>query len=92
MLIADGGGGRIRSGNNQGVLNVDANASASSDSTRIQLQVTIEYSPDRSATTTTLNESVTLVLAPGKTTLASQSADPGSERKVTVEVTATIVK
>ena len=73
-------------------MNVDANASASSDSTRIQLQVTIEYSPDRSATTTTLNESVTLVLAPGKTTLASQSADPGSERKVTVEVTATIVK
>jgi hypothetical protein len=91
MLIGDGDGGRIRSTGNQGVLNVDANARAGSDG-RIQVSITIEYMPDRAANTTNLNESVTLVLAPGKPTLISQSADPGSERKVTVELTATTVK
>jgi hypothetical protein len=91
MLIADGESGRIRSTNNTGVLNVDGSGRVGSDG-RILVWLTIEYMPDRSATTTNLNQSISLVLAAGKPTLISQSADPGTDRKVSVEVTATIVK
>ncbi len=91
MLVADGDNGRIRSGNNQGVLNVDGQARVADDG-RIYVSITIEYMPDRSLETTTLNESISLVLAAGKPTLVSQSADPGTDRRVTVEVTATVVK
>ncbi len=91
MLVADGDNGRIRSGNNQGVLNVDGRPQVATDG-RVYVSITIEYTPDRATNTTTLNESITLVLAAGKPTLISQSADPGSDRRVSVEVTATIVK
>jgi glucose/arabinose dehydrogenase len=91
MLVADGDNGRIRSGNNQGVLNVDGRPQVALDG-RVYVSITIEYSPDRSTNTTTLNESISLMLAAGKPTLVSQSADPGSDRRVSVEVTATIVK
>lgn len=91
MLVADGDNGRIRSGNNQSVLNVDGRPQVLPDG-RVYVSITIEYAPDRSTSTTTLNESVSLVLAPGKRTLVSQSADPATDRKVSVEVTATVVK
>jgi len=47
------------------------------------------------ATVTRLNgfsESLNLLVTDGKPVIASQSADPRSDRKVTVEVTATVVK
>jgi hypothetical protein len=91
MLVADGDNGRIRSGNNQGVLNVDGRPQLVPDG-RVYLSITIEYMPDRAANTTTLNESISVVITPGKPTLVSQSADPGSDRRVSVEVTATVVK
>jgi hypothetical protein len=91
MLMADGESGRIRSANNVGVLNVDGNSRVGPDG-RVHVWITIEYMPDRSATTTNLNQSISLVLAAGKPTLVSQSADPGTDRKVAVEVTATVVK
>ena len=93
MLVADGDNGRIRSGNNTGLLNIDGRAQVGSDG-RIYLSLTIEYAPDRSpnATTTTLNESVSLVIAQGRPTLISQSADPGTDRVVSVEVSAVVVK
>ena len=90
MLVADGNMGRIRS-QGQGVLNVDGQGQAAADG-RIYLSITIEYMPDRSANVTNLNQSISLVLVAGKPTLISQSADPGTDRKVTVEVTATVVK
>ena len=40
----------------------------------------------------TLNESVTLLLESGKGLAVTQSADPMSDRKVSVEVTATVLK
>ncbi len=91
MLVADGESGRIRSSNNVGVLNVDGNTRVASDG-RIHVFITIEYMPDRSATTTNLNQSISLIVAAGKPTLISQSADPGTDRKVAVEITATVVK
>jgi hypothetical protein len=41
---------------------------------------------------TSLNERITLILEPGKSMVISQAADPVSERKITVEVRATILK
>ena len=91
MLVADRNGGRIRSSNEKGVLNVDANTWTEGEG-RITLALTVEYMPDRATHNTLLNQSITLVLQTGKPTLISQSADPGTDRKVTVEVTATVVK
>jgi len=39
-----------------------------------------------------LHERLTVILESGKPTVISQEADPTSERKITVEVTATILK
>jgi len=70
---------------------------------RIQLNLTIEYVPELSAgsgnqTTTrdprpaNINESLTVLVNDGKPTLLTQSADPSTDRRVTVEVTASVVK
>ncbi len=91
MLLADGYGGRIRSGSKDGVLNVDGTARAGNDG-RILLDLTIEYSPDRLAATAVLNESISVVVTSGQSTLVSRSADPATDRSVTLEVVATIVK
>lgn len=39
-----------------------------------------------------LNEQLSLILESGKPTIVSQAADPASDRKITVELTATILK
>ena len=39
-----------------------------------------------------LNERLSLVLESGKPMIVSQAADPVSDRKITVEVTATILR
>jgi hypothetical protein len=78
-------------------LNVDARPNILKDG-RIGLDLTFYYTPERppqsveSARQADLNESMSVYLTPGKPLLVSQSADPKGDRKVTVEVTATIVK
>ena len=58
----------------------------------------VQYTPDTpqepggSNKPGSLNEALQVVLADGKQTLIAQSADPRGDRKVTLEVTATIVK
>jgi hypothetical protein len=70
---------------------------------RIQLNLTIEYVPElssnnpvangpRDSKPSTVNESLTVLVNDGKPTLLTQSADPATDRRVTVEVTATVVK
>ena len=74
---------------------------------RIQLNLTIEYMPElpagqgsgtqgntttRDAKPANINESLTVLVNDGKPTLLTQSADPATDRRVTVEVTATVVK
>ena len=55
-------------------------------------------SPSRARTPTTsegqgsLNQRLTLLVESGKPTVVSQASDPTSERKMTVELTATILK
>lgn len=97
MIIADGQMGRIRAqrhSENAATLNVDATPVITGD--RVRLQVSLEYSPPMTppnpARHASVTEVVTVILDPGKPTLISQSADPSADRKVTVEVTATVLK
>jgi hypothetical protein len=87
-------------------LNVDAGVSAMPGSDVIRTDVTFEYSPaqvelggetpatraDMPIRPAQLHESLTVFLNDGQQTMVSQSADPATDRKVTVELTATIVR
>ena len=108
MVVSSGSWGKIRSagtfmqvGNAPvGVdLNIDARPFVSIDGP-IQLELTLNYSPpgspaagiDRATTRTGINQSLTVVLQSGKPLIVSQSADPVSDRKVIVEMKATVLK
>ncbi len=80
-------------------LNVDATPWVHSDDS-ILLKLTLEYVPrpedgsdavKRSAPAQ-LKEQMAVTLESGKPMMISRAADPGSNRKVTVEVTATVMK
>jgi hypothetical protein len=99
-------GGDIRT--NMGVfpviLNVDARPTILQKATnRARVELTIEYrpanvvmvpnvAPETDKTTPNINESLSVILEDGKSMLISQSADPVTDRKVKVEVKATILK
>jgi hypothetical protein len=79
-------------------INVDATPEVRSDG-RVFLNLTVQYTPDwpeqspaAKQRPADINESFSVVLPDGKMTTLSQSADPQSDRKVTLEVTATVVK
>jgi hypothetical protein len=101
MIVASGNWGKIRNtaasmGPLKVGLNVDARPLVSSDGL-VQLELTLYYyppqgKPDAPVLQTELNQSMTIILQSGKPMLISQSADPASDRKVTVEVKATILK
>lgn len=104
MLALMGEGGMIRttnrlpSGHEVG-LNVDATVGLVADG-QLKVRVTFEYTPAQSQGDSTprapgpaeLHESLTVVVADGQTLQISQSADPATDRKVTVELTATVVR
>ena len=107
MIVSSGNWGKIRSsGSMQQVgnapigvdLNIDARPFVSVEGP-IQLELTLNYSPgltvpgkDTATARTGLNQSLTVVLQTGKPLIISQSADPVSDRKVVVEVKATVLK
>lgn len=101
MIVASGNWGKIRntvarSGPFQIGLNVDARPLVSLDGP-IQLELTLYYyppqgKPDVQVLPTELNQSLTVVLQSGKPLLISQAADPSSDRRITVEVKATVLK
>jgi hypothetical protein len=100
MLTSDGHSGQIRSSSPEGLITIDARPSIGRDG-RIFLQLTVEYRPELSpqqlqqsgaSRLTMFTESLSLIVSDSKPVIASQSADPRSERKVSLEVTATIVK
>ena len=78
-------------------LNVDARPLVSVDGP-IQLDLTLEYAPVRNGADpaakrpTGINQSQTVILQSGKPLIVAQAADPVSDRKVIVEVKATILK
>jgi hypothetical protein len=81
-------------------INVDAHPSiVQKEPTRLMLELVIQYQPksgggqeDLEPGMASLNESMSLILDSGKSMIVSQAADPTSDRKITVEVTATILK
>lgn len=100
LVMLNGNGGMIRTRNQEhsAELNVDALANAYT-SGLISLQVTFAYiapmqldDQGRRRSAPELNESITVVLVDGKPMVVSQSADPATDRKVTVELTATVLK
>lgn len=107
MIVADGSRGSIRTsgvvntpveGRSNVILNVDARPMIRSDNS-IMTQLTIEYFPKldpanetKDVGRTQVNQSMSLILESGRPTVISQAADPVSNRKVTVEVKATIMK
>ena len=78
-------------------LNVDARPLVSVDGP-IQVELTLEYAPIRTGADpkdkrpTGINQSQTVILQSGKPLVVAQAADPVSDRKVVVEVKATILK
>jgi hypothetical protein len=107
MIVSTGNWGKIRSVGNVRPqndapfvvdLNVDARPFVSTEGL-IQLELTLVYSPPGGADKDTLkprptgiNQSLTVVLQSGKPLVISQAADPVSDRKVIVEVKATVLK
>ena len=94
MVVEDRQNGRIRTGRNNTNLNVDGHPEILREG-RIRLMLSLEYAPqdgpDRAAPIP-ISESVTALLEDGKSLVVSQSADPTSDRKVRLEVKATIVR
>jgi hypothetical protein len=106
LLAADQTMGRVRAsadankanlGRVASNLNVDAWPTIL-DGDKILLQLTLEYRPllesqvADSQHPTNLNESLTIILTNGKPLTISQAADPITDRRMTVEVKATILK
>lgn len=106
MILADRQHGSIRSsgsvllaGNRINVsLNVDARPIIINDN-RIRLELTLEYAPKPGTENATsgegrahLTERLGLIVDPGKPMVVSQASDPTSDRRMSVELTATILK
>ena len=105
MLVADRSNGRVRTSGSVRVgggyqpvtLNVDAQPEILKDG-RIKVQVSLEYRAQTAEGTqednqpSNLSESFNVILDDGKSMLVTQSADPASDRKVRVDMKATLVK
>jgi hypothetical protein len=82
------------------VLNVDATPTLVNVNgvMKMRLSMSIEYRPvalesdTEKSSTPTISETITVVLEDGKPLLISQSADPATDRKVKVEVKASIMR
>ena len=77
------------------MLNIDTTPRLQKDG-RISLQLIVEYRPRETTANaealSPINEMLTVLLHSGKPLVVTQAADPSVDRKVTVEVTATILK
>jgi hypothetical protein len=82
-------------------INVDARPSiVQKDPNKISVNFGLEYLPTTRLTAqeegepglTSWNERLSVILESGKPMIVSQAADPTSDRKITVELTATILK
>ena len=106
MNVADGESGRIRTNadvfrknSSPTVVPLSVDASPEIEGGKIRLRASLEYQllsdaagPDLPAGKTSITQSVTSILNDGVSTILSQSADPLTDRKVTLEVKATIIK
>jgi hypothetical protein len=76
-------------------LNVDANPVVHTDGS-VLLSLKLEYNPrpggDETGRDARLEEGLTVTLESGKAMVISRAADPAGNRKINVEVTATVMK
>jgi hypothetical protein len=104
LVAADRSVGRIRTSGNVETakhgfrevnLNVDARPMILREG-QIRLNLTLEYRPAGAEAgampSNTVSETIECVVASGRPLVVSKSADPNSDRSVTVEVTATVLK
>ena len=92
-------GGSVRSGERYRTvsINVDARPTLLRESS-LRMDLTLEYQPQSTAAASaepglwTVTERVNVVLESGKPLLVSETFDPTSDRRVTVEVKATVVR
>ena len=101
MVVADRGNGSIRSMGsvrNQGrvQINVDAEPAIIQNGA-IRLRLGLEYNPraaanDAATESSSLNERIIVILDPAKPMVVSQAADPASDRRITVEIRAAIIR
>ncbi len=107
MIVADQQSGSIRNrgqvfvegkGRFDVVLNVDATPIILTDDT-IRLTLALEYAPKPDTDTAGtgegrghLNERLGLIVVPGKPLTISQSSDPTSDRRIAVELVASVLK
>jgi hypothetical protein len=101
MVMVDRANGSIRSTGvvrDQGrvQINVDA-APMLLPNGGIRVRLGLEYNPRTAGAegpteSSSLNEQITVVLEPGKPMVVSQSADPASDRKISVELRASLLK
>ena len=101
MVVADRGTGSIRSTGSvrtQGrvQINVDMQPQILK-SGGIRLTLRLEYNPrtlgnDSPTEWSSLHEQIQVVLEPGRPLVISRAADPASDREITVEVRATVMK
>ena len=76
-------------------LNFDVRQPTVYDDMSVRASVTVEYQPvpaDGKTPPTTVRASSTSVFENGKKTVLLQAADPVSDRRTTIEVTATVLK
>jgi hypothetical protein len=106
MNVADGESGRIRTnaevfrkGTAPTVVPLSIDAFPEIDGSKIRLRASLEYQllkdapePELPAGKTSITQGVTAILNDGVSMVLSQSADPLTDRKVTLEVKATIIK
>ena len=97
MIVADGASGRIRSNAFVAGLNVDARPEVL-ENDRVLVELGIEYKAQPAEgvpppkVPAIMNESLTVILQNGKPQLVSQASDPASDRKLTIEVRASVMK
>ena len=103
MLVADRRSGSVRSSGQVAttsrsiILNVDAVPTILKDGV-IQLDLTLQYAPRPIGENAgreglvELNQRLSVLVDSGKPKVVSQASDPTSDRKISVEVTATVAK
>lgn len=104
LIVADRMSGSVRSVGNsltngsRAIINVDATPQLLSNGS-IRVMLGLEYNPrlgnptvETNASGSSLNQRVTVILQPNQPLVFSQAADPLSDRKISVEVRATILK
>ena len=94
MVLEDRQSGRLRTGRGNAVLNLDIRPEIVREG-RVRLLVSLEFTPqdapDRPAQPP-LSAALTALVDDGKPLVMTQSADPSSDRKVRIEVKATVAR